>query len=83
MRVIARHFKGIRPVLRGIVRVVSVLIVVLALLLAGPLWMLATDSVDGAGHWSTADRSVAGLATSSRGREVAGTGLEPMTFPRL
>ncbi len=34
----------------------------LSLLLAGPLWMLATDEVEGGGHWRTADREPAGLA---------------------
>ncbi|WP_280550433.1 DUF3750 domain-containing protein [Halomonas sp. 11-S5] len=47
---------------RRILRVVSGLAVMLALLLAGPLWMLATERVEGRGHWSTADRASSGLA---------------------
>jgi len=49
---------------RRILRAVSGLALVLALLLAGPLWMLATERVEGRGHWSSADRSPAGLAPS-------------------
>ncbi|WP_342027778.1 DUF3750 domain-containing protein [Halomonas daqiaonensis] len=50
--------------LRRILRVVSALAVVLALLVAGPLWMLATGKVEAGGHWSSADRTVTGLAPS-------------------
>lgn len=45
-----------------ILRMTAGLAVMLALLLAGPLWMLATERVEGRGHWSTADRAPAGLA---------------------
>lgn len=64
MRVMARDFKGSRPVLRRILRVTSSMTVALALLLAGPLWMLATERVEKGGHWSTADRASVGLAPS-------------------
>ncbi|WFM70930.1 DUF3750 domain-containing protein [Halomonas sp. CKK8] len=48
-----------------ILRMTAGLAVMLALLLAGPLWMLATERVEGRGHWSTADRAPAGLAPSA------------------
>lgn len=38
------------------------LVVLLALLLAGPVWILASNQVNTEGHWSTLDRSSAGLA---------------------
>ena len=47
---------------RRIWRVVSGMAVVLALLLAGPLWMLASGEVDRDGHWSSASRAPVGLA---------------------
>lgn len=37
----------------------------LALLLAGPLWMLATERGDGGGHWASASREPAGLAPTA------------------
>ncbi|MFY0989302.1 DUF3750 domain-containing protein [Halomonas sp. C05BenzN] len=37
----------------------------LALLLAGPLWMLATERVGGGGHWASADRAPSGLAPTA------------------
>ncbi|MEQ6918636.1 DUF3750 domain-containing protein [Halomonas aquatica] len=64
MRVIVRDFKGSLPVVRRILRVISGLAVVIALLLAGPVWMLATERVEGHDHWSTADRTSVGLAPS-------------------
>ncbi|MBB3183921.1 hypothetical protein FHR95_001475 [Halomonas fontilapidosi] len=48
--------------LRRILRAISGLALMLALLLAGPLWMLATERVEGRGHWSSADRTPVGLA---------------------
>lgn len=45
-----------------ILRLMRSLGVVIALLLAGPLWMLATERVEGGGHWASADRDPAGLA---------------------
>ncbi len=36
--------------------------VLIALLLAGPLWMLATEREADGGHWASADRAPAGLA---------------------
>lgn len=45
-----------------ILRLVASLGVLIALLLAGPLWMLATERVGGGGHWASADREPAGLA---------------------
>ena len=50
--------------MRRIWRVISGMAVVLALLLAGPLWMLASGEVDRGGHWSSASRAPAGLAPS-------------------
>ncbi|SFU60654.1 DUF3750 domain-containing protein [Halomonas korlensis] len=45
-----------------ILRLLASLGVLVALLLAGPLWMLATERVEGSGHWASADRKPAGLA---------------------
>ncbi|WP_422101857.1 DUF3750 domain-containing protein [Vreelandella sp.] len=38
------------------------LVILLALLLAGPMWILASNQVITDGHWSSLDRSSAGLA---------------------
>ncbi|SDN06887.1 DUF3750 domain-containing protein [Vreelandella arcis] len=43
-------------------RWVAVLIAVLVVFLAGPVWMLASDQVVTEGHWSTLDRSSADIA---------------------
>ncbi|WNL40719.1 DUF3750 domain-containing protein [Halomonas sp. PAMB 3264] len=37
-------------------------VLMLALLLAGPAWLLLTDRVESGGHWSSANRDSAGLA---------------------
>jgi hypothetical protein len=47
---------------KRMLRMMAGLGLVLSLLLAGPLWMLATQEVEGSGHWRTADREPAGLA---------------------
>ncbi|UYV17697.1 DUF3750 domain-containing protein [Halomonas qaidamensis] len=47
-----------KPILRWLFGLVALL----ALLLAGPAWLLASNQVDTDGHWSTLDRSSAGLA---------------------
>ncbi|MCH4561854.1 DUF3750 domain-containing protein [Halomonas sp. EGI 63088] len=51
--------------MRRILRLAAGLGLVLALLLAGPLWMLATERVDGGGHWASASREPAGLAPTA------------------
>jgi hypothetical protein len=61
MRVAARDFKGSASMRRSL-RWMECLGLAVALLLAGPLWMLATDRVELDGHWRTADREPAGLA---------------------
>lgn len=48
--------------MRRALRLLAYLGLAVALLLAGPLWMLATDRVELDGHWRTADREPAGLA---------------------
>lgn len=45
-----------------ILRLLGSVGVLIALLLAGPLWMLATERVEGGGHWASAGREPAGLA---------------------
>ncbi|MFC7367767.1 MULTISPECIES: DUF3750 domain-containing protein [Vreelandella] len=47
-----------RPILRWLLGCVALLL----MLLAGPMWMLASNQVVTDGHWSTLDRSSAGLA---------------------
>lgn len=48
--------------MKRILQMMTGLGLAVSLLLAGPLWMLATDEVEGRGHWRTADREPAGLA---------------------
>ncbi|SDM12473.1 Protein of unknown function [Franzmannia pantelleriensis] len=45
-------------------------LLMMALLLAGPLWMLASGAVPLDRHWSSADRSPAGLAPETSGTPV-------------
>ncbi|QTF93249.1 DUF3750 domain-containing protein [Halomonas sp. BM-2019] len=45
-----------------LLRLLAGLVVLLSLLLAGPLWMLATEEVTTGRHWATAGREPAGLA---------------------
>jgi hypothetical protein len=66
MRVTARHFKGNPPAMRRILRLLAGLAVTLTLLLAGPLWLVATDRVEGGEHWSSASREPAGFAPDPR-----------------
>ncbi|WP_416139287.1 DUF3750 domain-containing protein [Halomonas sp. HK25] len=45
-----------------LLRLLAGLVLLLSLLLAGPLWMLATNEVAAGGHWASAGREPAGLA---------------------
>lgn len=48
--------------MKTLLRWIAGVVVLLALLLAGPAWMLASNQVVTDGHWSNLDRSSAGLA---------------------
>ncbi|WP_373182822.1 DUF3750 domain-containing protein [Halomonas campaniensis] len=48
--------------MRRILRLLAGMVVTLALLLAGPLWMLATEAEGEGRHWASASREPAGLA---------------------
>ncbi len=50
--------------MRSLWRPLAAMLVALALLLAGPLWMLASGGVEVGGHWGAASREPAGLAPS-------------------
>lgn len=51
-----------KQTLAAFARWVAVLVVMLTVLLAGPVWMLASDQIVTEGHWSALDRSSAAIA---------------------
>jgi len=54
-------FKG-RGTMGKLLKLLAGMALMLSLLLAGPLWLLATEEVAAGGHWSSAGREPAGLA---------------------
>jgi hypothetical protein len=61
MRVMMGIFKG-RGAMGILLWLLARLVLLLSLLLAGPLWMLATEEVAAGRHWASAGREPAGLA---------------------